>query len=75
MVVTIDKARLLKIAIETEKEKASLLCKAFKLRNKELPEDLTKIFITPDMTPEEREERKVLRTKLFEVTSLEIIIR
>ena len=63
---TIDKARLLKITVETEKEKASILRNAFKLRNKELPEHLRKIFITPDMTPKEREEHKVLRAKLFE---------
>ena len=64
---TKDKARLLKITVETEKEKASILRNAFKLRNKELPEHLRKIFITPDMTPKEREEHKVLRAKLFEV--------
>ena len=59
-------ARLLKITVETEKEKASILCNAFKLRNKELPEHLRKIFITPDVTPKEREEHKVLRAKLSE---------
>lgn len=64
---TTDKARLLKVTIETEKEKASILRNAFKLRNKELPEHLKKIFITPDMTPKERKENKLLRAKLSEV--------
>ena len=58
---TSDKARLLKITVETETEKASILCNVFKLQNKELSEDLRKIFITPDITPKEKEEHKVLR--------------
>ena len=63
---TTDKVRLLKITVESEKEKASILRNAFKLRNRELPEHLGKIFITPDMTPKEREENKLLRAKLAE---------
>ena len=45
-----DKIRLLKITVETEKEKASILRNAVKLRSDSLPEYQRKIFITPDMT-------------------------
>ena len=63
---TSDKARLLKITVETEKEKSGILRNAFKLWNKEIPEYSRKIFITPDMTPKERDENKLLRAKLSE---------
>ena len=62
-----DKIRLLKITVETEKEKASILRNAVKLRSDSLPEYQRKIFITPDMTPRERDENKALRAKLSEL--------
>ena len=62
-----DKIRLLKISVETEKEKASILRNAVKLRGDNLLEYQRKIFITPDMTPKERDENKALRAKLSEM--------
>lgn len=62
-----DKMRLLKITVETEKDKANILRNAIKLRSDSLPEYRRKIFITPDMTPRERDENKALRAKLSEL--------
>lgn len=62
-----DKMRLLKISVETEKEKASILRNAVKLRGDSLPQYQKKIFITPDMTPKERDENKALRAKLSDL--------
>lgn len=62
-----EKTRLLKITVDSEKDKASILRNAMKLRSCDSPDHLKKIFITPDMTPKEREENKNLRAKLSEL--------
>lgn len=60
------KPRLLKITVESEDEKASILRNVKKLRLSSTPEHLKRIFITPDLTQKEREVNKVLRSELAE---------
>ena len=50
-----NKPCLLKISVDSEQSKAAVLQNCTKLRGKEVPQHLTKVFITPDMTPKERE--------------------
>ena len=44
-----------------------LYCKATKLRGEDTPEYLKSVFITPDLTPKERDTNKALRSKLNEL--------
>jgi len=52
----------LKIFIVTEK--ALILLNSIKLRNENNPEEIQKIFITPDLTPKEQEANKKLIVEL-----------
>ena len=61
-----DTPRLLKITLPTEHDKAYILRNSFKLRNDENPDDVKKIFVTPDLTPKEQEDNKKLRAELKE---------
>ena len=61
-----DTPRLLKIMIPTEHDKAFILRNSFKLRSDDNPEEIKKIFITPDLTPKEQKENKKLRAELKE---------
>ena len=61
------KPRLLKISLGTELEKAIILCNCTKLRDPKLSPVLHKVFITPDLTPKERESNKNLRAQLKEM--------
>jgi len=58
-----DKPRLLKI---TEQEKAEILQNCTKLHNSNNPNDVKKIFITPDLTPLEQTANRKLREELKE---------
>ena len=60
------KPRLLKITVESDGEKAAVLRNLTKLRTSSTPEQLKRIFITPDLTQREREANKVLRSELAE---------
>ena len=62
-----DKPRLLKISVDSVLSKASILRNCTKLRGKDVPQYLSKIFITLDMTIKERESNKVLRDQLTEL--------
>ena len=62
-----DKPRLLKISVNSEAEKASLLRNATKLRNADHPKEIQQIFITPDLTPKEQQINKKLREELREL--------
>ena len=62
-----DKPRLLKISVNSEAEKASLLRNATKLKNVDHPEEMQLIFITPDLTPKEQQINKKLREELREL--------
>ena len=59
-----DKSRLLKITLSSEDEKVKILRSCTKLRDKNYPEEVRKIFITPDQTPQEQKRNKELRTRL-----------
>ena len=50
-----NKPRLLKISVDSQQSKAAVLQNCTKLRGKEVPQYLAKVFITPDVTPKERE--------------------
>ena len=62
-----SKPRLLKISVNTETEKASILQNRIKLKNDVHPEEIQKIFITPDVIPKEQEVNKKLRDELKEL--------
>ena len=62
-----SKPRLLKISLSTEIEKAKLLRNCTKLRDPNLPLVMRKIFITPDLTPNEQRFNNELRTRLKEM--------
>ena len=50
------------------REREELLCKRIsKLRGTDTPEYLKSVFITPDLTPKERDTNKALRSKLSEL--------
>ena len=52
---------LIKITVSTERDKAYILKNSPKLRDKGNPEEIQKIFITPDLTPNEQVENKKLQ--------------
>ena len=62
-----EKSRLIKIAVSSIEEKSAVLCNRLKLRNKEHPNHIRKVFITPDMIPLEQQRRKQLRVQLDEM--------
>jgi len=66
-----SRPRLIKISVNSEQDKAVILRNCTKLRNKDNPADIQKVYITPDLTPREQHENKVLRTKLAEMNKSE----
>ena len=62
-----NKPRLLKVSVDSEHSKAAILRNSTKLRGKDVPQCLSKVFITPDMTIKEREKNKHLRAELAEL--------
>ena len=62
-----DKSRLLKITVDSELSKASILRNCTKLRGSDVPKSLEKVFVTPDLTAKEREHNKSLRNQLAEL--------
>ena len=61
-----EKPRLLKITFNSSQEKAAVLRSCTKLRKSDVPEDVRRIYITPDLTPKEQELNKTLRSQLAE---------
>ena len=61
-----SKPRLIKVSVESERDKAMLLRNCTKLRSKDNPEDIQKVYITPDLTPREQQQNKELRVQLAE---------
>jgi len=61
-----NKPRLLKIGVNTEPIKKQILRNSFKLRDKNCPGHMKKIFITPDLTPTEQKANRKLRAELKE---------
>lgn len=62
-----NKPRLLKVTVDSVQSRATVLRNCTKLRSKDNPENLAKIFITPDMTQKQREANKALRAELAEL--------
>ena len=62
-----EKTRLLKVDVPSEKLKKQVLHNSSKLRDDSNPDWIKKVFITPDLTPKEQAENKVLREKLAEL--------
>ena len=62
-----EKTMLLKVDVPSEKIKKLVLHNSLKLRDQSNPDHIKKIFITPDLTPKEQEENKLLREKLYEL--------
>ena len=62
-----DKPRLLKISVNSEAEKALVLRSTIKLKNVDHPDEIQKLFITPDLTPKEQQANKKLREELKEL--------
>ena len=62
-----EKTRLLRVDVPSEKLKKQVLHNSSKLRDDSNPDWVKKIFITPDLTPKEQAENKVLREKLAEL--------
>ena len=60
-----DRTRLLKVTLESVKNKREILMKAKKLREAERWE---RVFVTPDLTPKERQQNKELREELKQRT-------
>ena len=58
------KPRLLKITVASDMEKGQILRNCTKLRSANNPEEVKKVFITPDLTPKEQAINKSLRTEL-----------
>ena len=46
-----DKNRLLKVTVNSDKEKAAILRSCTRLRNDSTPSHLCKVYVTPDLTP------------------------
>ena len=61
-----DKPCLPNITVSTEQEKAEILRNCTKLRNSNNPNEVEKIFITPDLTPLEQTANRKLRKELKE---------
>ena len=61
------KPRILRVTVATERDKALILRNSTKVRSVTGAEYLKNLFITPDMTPREREQNKALRSRLKEM--------
>lgn len=58
--------RLLKLILSSDHDKALLLRNCTKLRNEDNPEDIRRVYVTPDLTPREQQKNKALRAQLAE---------
>ena len=56
-------------------EKTAVLRSKLNLRNQDNPENIRKIFITPDLTPSEQKRNKELRSQLAEMNKVANIYR
>ena len=61
------KSRILHATVSSERDKAIILRNCTKVRSITGADYLKKLFITPDMTPMEREQNKALRSRLREM--------
>ena len=70
-----NKPHLLRIAVGSVDEKTAVLRSKLNLRNQDNPENIRKIFITPDLTPSEQKRNKELRSQLAEMNKIANIYR
>ena len=70
-----NKPRLLRIVVSSADEKTAILRSKLNLRNQDNPENIRKIFITPDLTPSEQKRNKELRSQLAEMNKVANIYR
>ena len=63
----VSRPRLVKVTVASEHEKALLLRNCTKLCDKNNPEEVRKIYVTPDLTPKEQQQNKALRSQLAEM--------
>jgi len=66
-----SRPRLIKVSVDSEQDKAVILRNCTKLRDKGNPEDIQKVYITPDLTPREQQGNKALRFRLAEMNKSE----
>ena len=52
------------MSVNSEAEKALVLCNAMKLKNVDHPDEIQQLFIAPDLTPKEQQTHKKLREEL-----------
>ena len=62
-----EKKRLLKVTVSSGKEKAAILRSCTHLRKESTPTQFSNVFITPDLTPQQQLQNKILRNKLAEM--------
>ena len=67
--------RLMKVTVLTREGTIRILHNRFNLRNKEHPTHINKVFITPDLTPQQQAKNKQLRARLSELNKSEKIYR
>ena len=67
--------RLTKVTLSTREEKFKILHNRLNLRKKEHPTHVTKVFITPDLTPQEQIRNKQLRARLSELNKQDKLYR
>ena len=70
-----DKNRLLKVSVNSDKEKAAILRSCTRLRNDSTPSHFRKVYITPDLTPQQQAQNKALRSRLAEMNQQEKLYR
>jgi len=68
-----ERPRLIKVTLSTRKIK--ILCNKLNLRKKEHPTHVTKVFITPDLTPHEQRRNKQLHDRLSELNKPDKLYR
>ena len=66
-----SRPRLVKVTVASEHEKALLLRNCTKLRDQNNPDEVRKIYVTPDLTPKEQQQNKALRSQLAEMNKEE----
>ena len=62
-----NKPRLSKVTVSSLREKAQVLRNCIRLCNKDNPEEIQSMYVTPDLTPKEQKENKALRSQLAEL--------
>jgi len=65
----------MKVTVLTREEKIRTLRNRFNLHNKEHPTHTNKVFITPDLTPQQQAKNKQLCVRLSELNKSEKIYR